>query len=231
MKILVIVITKDYVRPDCWDSILSQDYPDFSMMVHVEKPVVQDVPIENRDIKQMYLTYINCSHNRESARKIALASDAEKFFFVDSDIILPKNAMSELAKQPFDVIGGYYKIRNDNRYASGRWVDNNVFINLFSVEPSITKVDSIGMGCAMFSRKALSDIYFRHGTDVLCKGFVKGNFVDMIIGECGSIGNMLAEKGYQPYMNGSVVCGHLQREGDHQHQPTREDLKIKVEAV
>lgn len=208
----MVVIAKDVVEPECWDGILRQDYPNSDLMVHVRKPKVHTVDGRYPEVtKNIIKKYINCADNREAARKIALASDADRFFFVDSDIVVPSNAISEMMKQPFDVIGGWYRVAHEERYTCGRWVGDNLFINLYSVEPSVVKVDCIGMGCAMFTRRALQDITFHHGTDRTAETWINGEPVPMILGECGALGNLLNDKGYQLYMNGEVVCKHLAR--------------------
>lgn len=214
-KVLVIVITADRVLPQCWDAIINQDYPCFDFLVHRQKPEVAEVvlPLDKRG-REIVLTYINCAKNREAARKLALASDATRFLFVDSDVVIPPGTISELTKQPFDVIGGYYQVGGHTRYTCGRWVGDNLFLNLRAVEPSVTKVDCIGMGCAMFTRKALQDVVFEHGTDKTAKTWIDGQLVPMLLGECAALGNLLAEKGYQLYVDGNVVCEHLSIQND-----------------
>lgn len=209
-KVLVVIITKDTVRKSCMDSVKAQDYKDFEILVNVKEPRYKHIDSNAFDesMKRCMITYLNCSENREEARKKALKSDAEYFFFVDSDVVLPRNAISEFMKQPFDVQGGWYNVRHEHRYTCARWVADNVSINLYHVEPSLVKVDSIGMGCAFISRKALRRIYFEHGIDDRATTYMGGKKYHLVLGECGALGNLLHKKGIQPYMNGSVVCKH-----------------------
>lgn len=224
MKVLVVLITKDYVEPECLESVLKQDYPDYSWMISGMKPKFRhDFPWAQ--------VYLNCSYNRNYARQMALASDAEAFLFVDSDIVLPSNAISSFVKQVCDakpsssimtppgmtvsssekhIIGGWYKVMNDTRYVAGRWVADNTFINFYIPEQSLVRTDVIGLGCAFITRKALIDIEFEHGIDIVAK-YANGD--DICLGECGAFGNRAAEKGYEMYMDGSVICEHIKREG------------------
>lgn len=202
-KVLVVIITDRDVLPECWQAVVAQDYPNYDVLVHVRKPKVP------ADSTSMVSKYLNCTDNREAARKLALASDADRFLFVDSDVVLPIDAITELMKQRFDVQGGWYKVRNEQRYTCGRWVADNLFINLNQVEPSLVRVDCIGMGCAMFTRRVLKKITFAHGTDMVSNSVIGGQQVKMILGECAVLGNLLAKRGVQQYMNGSVVCEHL----------------------
>src|SRR4051812_1893849 len=127
-KVLVVIIAKDHVMPECWGSVLQQRYEDFDVLLHVRKPRCQHPdPVKKK--------YLNCADNREAARRLALGSQAQRFLFVDSDIILPGDAIAELVKQPFAVQGGWYRIQESDRYACGRWVGDNLFVNLYRVEP------------------------------------------------------------------------------------------------
>src|SRR5580765_1581669 len=212
MKVLVVIITEKEVMKACMDSVLAQDCPDFDVMVHVHRRAfVCDDSRHEPEVQAAITKYVNCAENRERARKMALASDAEKFLFVDSDILLTSGALSELVKQNMDVIAGWYKVQYEERYTCGRWVADNLFLNLWAVERSVVKVDSFGMGCALFSRRALTDVHFHHGTDMWAKTIIGGQESNFIVGECGAVGGLLLDKGYQPYMDGSVVCEHLDR--------------------
>lgn len=220
-KVLVVIITKDHVLPECLSAVLNQDYPKNlrDVMIHIKEPIIDKLDqAHHPETERIMKTYINCTDNRETARKIALSSDAERFLFVDSDVVIPPHAITELVRQPFDVIAGWYKVQHEERFTCGRWVEDNVFMNLYKVEPSVVRVDCVGMGCAMFSRKALSDIVFHHGTDQMAKTYIGGEKVNLILGECAVLGNLLNEKGYKMYMNGNVVCGHLDRGGDYGHK-------------
>lgn len=202
MKVLIVIITRDRVRPECWEAALAQDHDEVDILLHRRKPRFASA-------NTIVTKYVNCAENRETARRIALTSEAERFLFVDDDVVIPTHAVSEFLKQPFDVQGGYYLVAGDSRYTCGRWVDETLFLNLRAVEPSLVRVDCIGMGCAMFSRKALEAIRFDHGTDEIAETVINGNRVPMIVGECGRVGELLGGLGYAMYMNGSVVCEHL----------------------
>src|SRR5438552_838686 len=100
MKVLVVIITERDVMTESMEAVLGQDYPNFDLMVHARRGRLK-CEDERRapGMRAATTKYLNCSDNRERARKMALASDADKFLFVDSDIVLPPGAISELAKQ------------------------------------------------------------------------------------------------------------------------------------
>jgi hypothetical protein len=224
-RVLVVVITKDFVEAECMESIVGQDYRNYRWMIHGMHPKYTS----NNSAVEMYA---NCSMNREIARKLALASDAEFFLFMDSDIAIPEYAISEFVLQaensratpdsriklppgmvsfpvqPKHIIGGWYKMQQGNRWVAGTWVEDNRFVNCLSPAPSLTKVDVVGLGCAFISRQALSELPFEDGLGLECQDAVGRT---IIVGECGIFGNRAFEKGYEMWMDGSVVCKHLSR--------------------
>jgi hypothetical protein len=239
-RVLVVVITKDYVEQECLNAIISQDYENYSWMISGMKPGFDDMPWTHK-------LYMNCSHNRECARKMALASDAEYFLFLDSDVVIPDGTISEFVLQmvnsripgprirsapgipvPYHdntkhIIGGWYKMVNSNRWICGSWVADNTFVNCMAPGTSLTKVDVIGMGCMFISREALSVIPFEHGTDIEYTDGITGQ--RMMLGECGKFGNNAFDKGYELFMDGSVICKHLTRQGS----KTETELRPVVE--
>jgi hypothetical protein len=219
-NVLVVLITKDYVEIGCLDSVIGQTYPNYSWMIHGMKPVFDDAHPILRCSK-------NCAHNREAARHLALASDADYFLFMDSDIVLPPEALERFIVQVHgaqravttppgmtvydnakEIIGGWYKMRNSHRWVCGHWVDDNLFVHCQCPEPSLTRVDMVGLGCCLISRNALSDLCFEHGTDKECKDDTGRT---ILLEECAAFSNLAANKGYCLYMDGSVICQHLER--------------------
>ena len=201
-KVLIIIITKDHVEKDCMDSVLVQNYPETRIMVSIMKPHFPNIK------NLVHSKYLNCSAHREEARVMALGSVADYFLFIDSDVVLPNNATEEFIKQPFDVQGGWYKILSSDRWVAGKWISDNVVYNFKAPDESIIKADFIGMGCAFFSREVLTKIKFEHGLDWKA---MNETGTEVLLGECGIAGNRIFEAGYQSYMNGNVICGHLER--------------------
>lgn len=205
-KVLAVVITKDRVEPECLESVLNQTHPDVAWLISGKRPQFED---ENPTAR----LYLNCADNREAARKMALASDADYFLFLDSDIVLPTYAVAEFVTQAQNgkhIIGGWYPILGDarNRWVCGNWVADNVFVNCKCPEPSLIRVDVVGIGCMFISRQALSDLPFEPGVNLECLNEYGRR---MLLGECGIFGNAAAEKGYAMYMDGEIVCRHLTR--------------------
>jgi len=221
-KVLVVVITKDIVEPECMDSILALEYPDYNVMVHIKKPMKYFTNAEDPRHESYVNQYINCPENRNEARTLALASDADYFLFVDSDTVLPKNALSLLMVEKRDAIGGYYKASGGSaNYVAGRFVKNQkgqeVFLHFLEVAKGVQQVNMIGMGCALISRKMLTEIPFEDGLNMgvlIPAGPTIEETKPIGMGECMIFGHRAREKGYALFMHGLVECKHLTRK-DH----------------
>jgi hypothetical protein len=206
-KILIVLITKDTIEQRTLESIWNQDYPNYSWIISGMKPKFDDP-------HPVVKLYKNCSYNREYARKMALASDAQGFVFLDSDVVMPTDALASFVLQAEyshdrkHIIGSWCPIRKDGRWAGGKWIADNVFMNLTCPEPSLIKVDMTGMGCTYFSREVLQKIHFTHGTD---KYYFDPNGQARFVGECLEYCNLANDLGYNIYMDGNIICEHLER--------------------
>lgn len=198
-RVLVIVITNKSVEPACYESILAQDHPSFSVLVHVMRPVkhVGD-PATDR--------FHNIARNLNAVRIMALASGCSHFLFVDSDIVLPGDAISSLVSHRKDIIGGWYRMIETPLWVAGCWVADNTLHHAFP-GPSVTKVDMVGHGCMLLSRRALQALIFEAGFDKVCHTEVG----DCFLGPCAAFGNLAESKGFNLYMDGHVICGHIDR--------------------
>jgi hypothetical protein len=200
----VVLITADAVFGRCLDSIVAQkrDVPELDLIVNHRAPEkFSDHPIVQK--------YENCHRNRNDARARALKTEAEFFLFLDDDIVLPPGALLTLLRQNKEVVGGYYPILGTNKFVCGRWVADHTFCNFLCVQPGLVKTDTIGLGCALISRRVLEQVPFESGTNLFCRDGRTGE--QMIVGECGLFGNRVADLGIPMYMCGEVLCQHLQR--------------------
>lgn len=205
-KALILVVSAQDVVQEALDSWNAQDYPSYSTLIHILKPTkLHDDPEKNKNL--------NIAVNTEIIRKFALASDADYFFFVDSDIVLPPHAISELIEQletmKAHAIAGYYLMRNSKtHYCMGRLVKDNTLWYLMQPEKSVVKIDYAGTGCLMVSRELLGRITINvdldrilkiAGTEKLCVWF----------DHCFDLCNQIFALGYQLYADGDVICKHL----------------------
>jgi hypothetical protein len=232
-RVMVVVVTKDYVPQQCWDAILAQDYDNYSMMVHVLKS-----KLTNPNPNMQYSMRV--AENKEIARTMALASAADDFLFVDSSVIIPPNAVSELVAQitvgrpdpnyekyveqtlktkcvyvPKHAIAGYVPF-NDSplTYIMGRYVANYTGIYLHHITQSLTPIDFASCGCIMIDRVTLAKLVWNAGIDRYWMIEGRMAFFDDSCDLCAQIFDMPDETGkghIQLYADGSVVCQHLPR--------------------
>lgn len=201
-RVVIVLISVDGVMRPCFDGIVRQDYANLALIVNQKAAVrYSDNPMRNK--------YENCHRNRNEARDRALRSDGEYFLFLDDDVVLPAHAVTRLVSHRKDVIGGWYPILGTNRYVCGRWVADNAFLNFTNVHRSVVRTDTVGLGCALVSRKVMEQVPFEAGLDLECVDAHTGG--KMLLGECGVFGNRVDQLGLMMYMDGEVICQHLPR--------------------
>lgn len=200
-KILIIVPTERGVLRETLEAIWGQDYQNFKLMVYRHKPN----PLKRR--------HWNCADAKEKARKQALKTDSEFFLFCDSDVVLPKNALSEFmlqAKQGnkirYHAQGGWYQLTN-NLWSGGRWVADHVFQSFTAPGQSVTITEKIELGCAFLSREIFEKLSFEDGENI----GIKDRYGWRSACDCMAWSNKALDAGYQLYMNGHVVCKHLKK--------------------
>lgn len=199
MRVLVVLITKDYIMQKCMESILQQDYLNYSTLIHVMKPL----NIHPEEIKNKMA---NLVINRNQARNLALASNADRFLFVDSDVVLPKNTISQLATRDCDIVAGFYKGIDGKTWITGK-IEDGFFERVYP-KYELQEVDMVGMGCAMFSRKCLEQIYFIDG---LNEAISTKDGETSLLGECLATTYEAKKKGFKAFMDNKVICEHLIR--------------------
>ena len=233
-KVLIIIPTVDKVMPEVIDSIASQDYPNFRLMVNVKKPKLS---IKKKSKKCLENTLKNITIHRNELREKALKIDADYYWMLDSDVVPPKNALSSLMLQTGkkvstiasiningnfipagtvnpekSIIGGWYPVKytKKHEWACGKWVGDNMFYILREPQNSLIQVDMIGLGCCLVKRKVLEWIklteeeVFKISTDRYGR--------KTLAGDCVAFGNIAYNMGYKLYMDGSVICEHLIQE-------------------
>lgn len=209
-RVLVITTTENTVDERCWSSALSQQYKDFSFAVSV-------LPTKYFHGNQFLNRDANCAFNRESARLMALASNASHFLFIDSDIALPPDAIANLMLQRKDIIAGYYMAKGIDRkigsnYACGRftgWDGSRAVYDYFtSIPASVVRADVVGLGCCLISRRVLEKIPFRPG---IAGRIITRTGIPIFACDSATFCADAKDAGFQPYMDASVVCEHLVR--------------------
>lgn len=233
--IIAPIRNRERINKRCLNSVISQDYENFDVLVHYEKPIVYpkgDIPAVDWIIQ----LYKNASHNREVARKMAQITDSDYFLFLDSDIELPKNAIRSFMTQTgkrktsidfplkdgtiipagtenpeIHIQGGWYPIygRDDGGFGffpSGRFIKDNTILKYLSPEPSLIIADYTGLGCCFMSREVVENVSL--GDDGMHTITQDELGIERIAGDALAFGNNAFNAGYQIYMNGDVICKH-----------------------
>lgn len=150
------------IKPQTWASIqaafAAYDGPIDWMFTNGDNP--ESHPFQN----------VMRHHNR--AREIFLAGDYDYFLSVESDMIIPPDAISKLLEADADLAYGLYVFRHMSEQFK-RW---SAFYELdlfggwsLSKQPQLARslwgkiisVKGIGMGCTLIKRRVLEKIYFR----------------------------------------------------------------------
>ena len=181
---------------ECWDSAINQDYPICSVMVHVDKPVAGHKTMDS-------------AMNRNAMRNMALHSDADNFLLLDSDTVLPLDAVSRLISHNLDIVGGWYPFLN----RPGMWVMakrvGNCYNNFNYPVPGLSEVDTIGLGCMLISRKVYQTIEFNAG--LLPGDEIEVNGLPGLRGISARWAHDAQKAGFKLFADGGVICKHLPR--------------------
>ena len=219
-----LLITNGAVDPRCLASVLSQTYPKHEVLIsHKQPALASGNPV---------LYNYNIMEHRETARKMALASDADYFLFVDDDIQLPPDAVAEFVRQmqaePMRLdeavlkqlgakqntqkkhcLAGWIPVDDTKRvYVMGRFVDDHTVKTFTEVQPHLVEADVFGMGCFMVTRELLEKIDFRCRLDDPVKK-VRDQYRILFVDECFTVADRIQSAGYRIYADGNVVCRHL----------------------
>lgn len=199
MKVLIVVPTKDGMENEAYKAVLSQDFSDYGVLVSVRRQEkLHDDPEKSR--------VLNIVRNRNHARAMALASDAEWFLWVDTDVVIPTNTITEFLKHGKKLMGGWYKKIVGEDWVSGKWVTKDVFYCFTEPQKEVARVDMGGLGCAMVHRSVLEKLSFDGAIDTYSKD-VHGRVC--FLGECIVFCREADKLGSPMHMIPSVICKHL----------------------
>jgi hypothetical protein len=162
---------------------------------------------------------------RESMVNTALAAGFEWIFFLDSDVILPKDVFQKLFSHNLQLVCGLYKAKKPNGFFWAAWMkgkDNtgkDAFVPVASWTCRLFEVDVIGTGCMLVHRSVFEEI--RKKTDLPFFMWSKERN-PTLLDKMGIPNPMMREVsedfwfcmlarhcGFKIVVDGEVKCGHI----------------------
>lgn len=204
MKIdtLVIVYVKSLkdIQSECVSGIHSQEYTNFNFMIHEMRPLV--LHKDSARNKSM-----NVTRNRNQIIPMALASGAEWICFVDSDVVIPKNTISDFKKfaDKNKILGGWYSRGAGPDWVAAQYTSYDFLTYYQTPIEGLLPVDLLGIGCSFMHRSLLEKLNFRTAEDEIVSDY-KGNYYR---GNCLSFCDDARAIGVQPTLVGSIICKHI----------------------
>lgn len=165
-----------------------------------------DIP-KNVEINLQFFYGYNVDQVRNLISDFTIKNNFDYVFCVDSDIVLPKDALVKLLNQNKDIISGIYKQRFLNEDRPEIYLNKNGYIERATMEDikenKILEVSSCGFGCTLISKNLLYRIgypQFEYHSSIDFKDTISED-TDFCIkaNKCGT----------NIYVDTSIRCGHI----------------------
>lgn len=167
----------------------------------------------------------NVADGRNELVHIMINEGFDYIFFVDNDVVLPKNALVDLYNMNWYISVGTYPrketttIESDDPYTTLYWHNERnktvycpTFMPVSVLQPGlITPVDCCGFGCVLCKCELFDKIeqpwfFFAHEENSVND---ENNSDEYCIGEDMYFCRKLIKNGIQIWAHGSVLCGHV----------------------
>lgn len=165
---------------------------------------------------------------RDSMVKTVLDLGFQYLFFLDSDVILPKDALQKLLSHNLPLVCGIYKSKKPNGFWNAIWMKSltpdgkEAFVPVASWTDRLFAVDVTGCGCMLAHRKVFEGIraktdlpFFMWTKDRDPELLKKMNIPTELMPLMGEISEdfwfcLLAKYcGFPVVIDGDVLCGHI----------------------
>ena len=204
-RVLIGITTAETVAHEVMESIYNLDVP------------------ENIEVVLRIIHAYNVADGRNDLVNIMFAENCDYLFFVDNDVILPKNALVDLYNMKWYFSVGTYPrkeedtLKNPDPWTTLYWHEEAnktcycpKFLPFSQLHTGyITPVDCCGLGCALIKRELFQMIeqpwfFFAHEGSP-----AQGNIDAYCIGEDMWFCRKCIMAGVQIWAHGSVICGHV----------------------
>ena len=201
MKVTILVPIKDYIERACYEALRRQTFTDRAIIIHQLNPLQLDsLPPKNKTL--------NSVRNRNEMRKAVLGTDSTHFLMVDSDTVLPLNALETLLSRDKDIISGWSLMANDKKWIAAKWKGDKL-CHYYAPEEGIVEVDMAPLGCMLVKREVLEKVKFKDGLDEFIKD---GDGKNIYKGITAKFGENAQKSGYKLFLDGDVICQHIRKE-------------------
>lgn len=136
-RILVGITTykgKDYIIDDCYEAIRNLDYPsdriDVLIVDNTDDNARYAHQLERRGLRRVAWTprgknsRVALTKSQNFIRRKVLGGDYDYLFFVESDLIIPKNHLKKLVRADKRVVGSTYNIHRDGAFVPCIFLDD-----------------------------------------------------------------------------------------------------------
>lgn len=143
---------------------------------------------------------------RTQIARMAMEKGFDYILWIDSDMVVPKNALESLLKRDKDIISGLasYKALDCTHVVAKRHIKDFEYENLtidevFNSENEVIEVDGVGFGVTLTKVEIFKNIKYPY--------FV---FTEAV-GEDIDFSRKAINAGYKLYIDNQVLCGHIGR--------------------
>ena len=151
--------------------------------------------------------YIDSQRNSAAGH---LLKDLEftHMFFVDSDMVIPKDALVKLFKQDKDIISGLYFHRNIPHEPHLYRIENNALKSILDYQKgAVVDCDAVGAGCLLIRREVFESL---KSSVKLVDGQHQFFVTTPTAGEDIFFCELAKKQGFQIFCDTSVKCGHIE---------------------
>jgi glycosyltransferase involved in cell wall biosynthesis len=168
----------------------------FKSIYDLERPA-------NTELDLQFFYGYNIDQVRNKMVDYAVACGFDYLFCVDSDIVLPKNALVKLLNHNKDIVSGIYRQRFLDKKIPELYIDGQRASEEQISKPQLLEVDSCGFGCTLISTELIKKIgypQFEYHSSIDFKDTISED-TDFCIKtrKCGS----------KVYVDTGIKCGHI----------------------
>jgi hypothetical protein len=128
--------------------------------------------------------------------------EASHLFFMDDDMLFPKDALTKLLARDVDIVSGFYVMRGEPWLPVAFRNFQDRYIHLLQFVPGLQEVDACGAGCLLIKRgvfERMTDPYFTYSNPRTGQQSTE----DMMFCE------VARSLGYKIWLDFDVKCKHL----------------------